>query len=465
MVKYMSNRKKKPAYREGTVNGVKTTENRRLTRRERQEQEYKSLVKMLTSCVCILIMVFVLNWIITSSFTFNGIYYEEPEDNEVVEIISSSKDGESAERINLHLNGKLTMKVTVGDEYVEPGYTATSDLKGDISQHVIVSGKVDTSTIGTYELTYTLSYRGIKPKLTRLVKVVEKSSDTEEKEESSSSSTSNNSSSNSNSGSNSESSSSGTSNGSSSGSNSSNSGNSSGSSTTVKPQGNITLKLNGNATVYLTEGSSYSDAGATATDNDGTNVSSKITVSGSVNSNVAGTYKITYSITNYNGEVLTVVRNVIVQAMGITLKLDNSNPTNQSVNILVTTNVDNFDRLMLPNGTKVPNKTYTYKVTTNGTYEFIVYNTAGNYRKATMIVSNIDKDKPKGKCTITHGDNESYITITATDASGIDRYIYSGNEYTSNVITIGHKLATGVQINVGFYDKAGNYGIANCLAP
>ena len=163
--------------------------------------------------------------------------------------------------------------------------------------------------------------------------------------------------------------------------------------------------------------------------------------------------------------MLSVVRNVIVQAMGITLRLDNSNPTNQAVNILVSTNVDNFDRLMLPNGTKVPNKTYTYKVTTNGTYEFVVFNTAGVSRKGTMVVRNIDKDKPKGKCEITHGNNESYITITANDVSGIGKYTYSGNDYTSNVITINHRLATGIQINVGFYDKAGNFGNANCLVP
>ena len=477
MVIHMGNNRKKPAYKEGTVNGVKTSENRRLTRKERQELEYKSLVKMLTSCVCILIMVFVLNWIITSSFTFNGINYEEPKGNEVVEVIGSTSEDIPSERVNLHLNGKLTIKLEVGDKYVEPGYIATSDLNGDISEHVIVAGMVDTSTIGTYELTYTLSYRGIKPKLTRLVKVVEKKKtdkDDTNKKPSSSEKPSNggNSSSNpSTGGGNSSSGNGGSNNTGGSNNNPGGGGNSGGNNsgsqptTPVKPQGNITLKLNGNATVYITEGSSYTDAGATATDNNGNNVSSKIVKSGSVNPSVAGTYKITYSITNYNGEVLTVIRNVIVQAMGIHLSLDNSNPTNKSVNILVTTNVDNFDRLMLPNGTKVPNKNYTYKVTTNGTYEFVVFNTAGASRKGTIVVSNIDKDKPKGKCVITQDSEKTYITITANDVSGIAKYIYSGNDYSENVITIDNKLATGIQINVGFYDRAGNFGNANCLVP
>ena len=63
-------RKKKPDFKEGTINGVKSSSSRRLTKQERQQQEYYSLVKMLVSCICVLIMVFVLNWIITSSFTF-----------------------------------------------------------------------------------------------------------------------------------------------------------------------------------------------------------------------------------------------------------------------------------------------------------------------------------------------------------------------------------------------------------
>lgn len=477
MVKYMSNnRKKKPDFKEGTINGVKSSSSRRLTKKERQQQEYYSLVKMLVCCVCVLIMVFVLNWIITSSFTFNGIYYEEPKDNEVIEVI---EDGETHERVNLHLNGKLTVKLTVGEKYVEPGFTATSDINGDISDYVIVSGKVDTETAGTYQLKYTLSYRGISPKLTRLVKVEPKpikeettkkpetNKDKEENKDKESSS-SNSNKGNSSSSTNKPSTNNGGSSNNNSNSGSNNSGSSSGSSSSkpaVKPQGNITLKLNGDATVYVVEGGSYKDAGAKATDNNGTNVSSKITVSGSVNTNKAGTYKITYSIKNYNGETLSVVRNVIVQAMGISLKLDNSAPTNKSVNILVTTNVDNFNRLMLPNGTKVPNKVYTYKVTTNGTYEFVVFNTAGNSRKATIIVKNIDKDKPKGKCYITQLEDATQITIEASDYSGIDRYIYSGNEYTEKTIKLTRKLATGIQLNVGFYDKAGNYGTANCLVP
>ena len=60
------------------------------------------------------------------------------------------------------------------------------------------------------------------------------------------------------------------------------------------------------------------------------------------------------------------------------------------------------------------------------------------------------------------------IDLNAQDEltiKGIDKYIYSGREYTDKTITLTRKLATGIQLNVGFYDKAGNYGTANCLVP
>ena len=177
MVKYMGSKKKTSTYKEGTINGEK----RRLTKREKQQLEYQSLVRMLIGCIIVLVLVFVLNAVITSNFTFNGIYYEEPDDNEVIEVIGANSD-EVEERVNLHLNGKLTVKVEVGSKYKEPGYVATSNIKGNISENVIVTGEVDTNKVGTYELTYTLSYRGINPKLKRLVKVVEKKNVAEKEE-------------------------------------------------------------------------------------------------------------------------------------------------------------------------------------------------------------------------------------------------------------------------------------------
>lgn len=464
-------------YKEGTINGVRSSSKyQAYSKKKRQQEEYYSLVKMLCCAVCVLIMVFVINAIVRANFTFNGIYYEEPVENEVIEIVSSSSSEEASERVTLNLLGDLVVNLKVGEKYIEPGYNATSDLKGDITDYVKVTGEVDTSKTGTYRLIYTLEYRGICPKLTRLVNVSGSSSSLGSTNSgglsSSEGATSNG----------------GTSNSTTNPTQSPSPSDSPVPSSTPSPSpsassspapspipspspsptpevGNITLTLLGDATVYIVEGSSYNDAGAKAVDNNGNDVSGNIVKSGSVNTNVAGTYKITYSIINYNGQVLTVVRNVVVQKMGITLTLDNNEYTNKAVNITIVANVDQFSNIVLPSGEKVTEKTYTYKVTKNGTYEFIVYNKNGDYRKASMVVKNIDKEKPKGKCFITHQGTGSIVTITATDNVGIASYVYSGTIYTTNVINFDRKIESGLQINVGFYDLAGNFSNCNCLSP
>lgn len=52
------------------------------------------------------------------------------------------------------LKGKKTIKIKTKGEYTEPGYTATDNIDGDLTDSVKVSGKVKTKTPGIYKLTY-----------------------------------------------------------------------------------------------------------------------------------------------------------------------------------------------------------------------------------------------------------------------------------------------------------------------
>lgn len=56
----------------------------------------------------------------------------------------------------LTLNGDDFIKLSVGDTYTEPGYTATEG-ENDITDKVVVSGTVDTTTPGFYNLTYSVA--------------------------------------------------------------------------------------------------------------------------------------------------------------------------------------------------------------------------------------------------------------------------------------------------------------------
>jgi len=74
------------------------------------------------------------------------------------------------------------------------------------------------------------------------------------------------------------------------------------------------LTRSGAASVTVPVKTTYTDAGATATDNVDGNISNKITVSGTVNTNVVGTYTLTYNVTDAAGNAAApLTRTVIVQ--------------------------------------------------------------------------------------------------------------------------------------------------------
>lgn len=72
------------------------------------------------------------------------------------------------------LNGDNPIIVKQGDPYVEPGATAKDNYDGDLTDQIEISGDVDTSTIGTYTVTYTVSdSAGNAATVERTVNVVE----------------------------------------------------------------------------------------------------------------------------------------------------------------------------------------------------------------------------------------------------------------------------------------------------
>ena len=55
------------------------------------------------------------------------------------------------------LIGEATLQILVGSEYDEPGYSATDDQDGNITELVKVVGEVNASKAGKYQLTYSVS--------------------------------------------------------------------------------------------------------------------------------------------------------------------------------------------------------------------------------------------------------------------------------------------------------------------
>lgn len=73
------------------------------------------------------------------------------------------------------LNDENILYISVGEKFVEPGYVAIDECDGNITENVKVTGKVDTSKKGTYELKYSVSDEsGNETIVNRIVKVFPK---------------------------------------------------------------------------------------------------------------------------------------------------------------------------------------------------------------------------------------------------------------------------------------------------
>lgn len=97
------------------------------------------------------------------------------------------------------------------------------------------------------------------------------------------------------------------------------------------------IKLNDGEELYISVGGSFNDPGYIANDNCDGDITSKVTTSGSVDSNKEGTYEITYTVSDSNGNKAEVKRRVIVSNGIIYLTFDdgpNMGTTNVILDIL-----------------------------------------------------------------------------------------------------------------------------------
>ena len=72
------------------------------------------------------------------------------------------------------------------------------------------------------------------------------------------------------------------------------------------------ITIIGDNLIALTVGDTYTDAGATATDNVDGDITNKIVASSNVTTAVAGSYPITYSVTDSSGNRTSAVRTIVV---------------------------------------------------------------------------------------------------------------------------------------------------------
>lgn len=112
--------------------------------------------------------------------------------------------------------------------------------------------------------------------------------------------------------------------------------------------------------------------------------------------------------------------NINVNLISLKLSLDNTDFTNQSVGIIISTEdpSDMFKYIITPGKEYIYEKDYTYTVNSNGVYSFIVVDKNNRMKSYKIEVSNIDKNLPTVNIS---PDNEEWtnkdadITITGKD--------------------------------------------------
>ena len=163
------------------------------------------------------------------------------------------------------LIGSNPVTVEAGSTYTDAGATATDAYDGDLTSSITTTSDVDVNTVGTYTVTYAVSDSSANSATaSRTVNVVD----------------------------------------------------------TTAP----VITIIGANPVDVDLGATYSDAGATATDVHDGDLTSSITVSSNVDTNTAGTYTVTYTVSDAAGNQATETRTVNV--------IDNSNnPTTHYIDI------------------------------------------------------------------------------------------------------------------------------------
>ncbi len=151
----------------------------------------------------------------------------------------------------ISLLGNAEIRLMIGDSYTEPGFIATDNMDGDLTQAVIVSGTIDTNTPGTYTLTYQVFDK--RKNLCEVKRTIQ-----------------------------------------------------------VGDFAAPVITLSGESRIYVKVGESYKEPGYAVSDNVDGNLSSKVSVSGNVDTSKMGRNTLTYTVTDAAGNTATATRSVYV---------------------------------------------------------------------------------------------------------------------------------------------------------
>ncbi|MCF6180612.1 immunoglobulin-like domain-containing protein [Lutibacter sp.] len=269
----------------------------------------------------------------------------------------------------ISLLGTTPITVEVGSSYADAGATATDNYDGDVTSSITTVNPVNTSVVNSYTVTYNVSDSNgnAATEVTRTVNVVD----------------------------------------------------------TTAP----VISLLGTTPITVEVGSSYADAGATATDNYDGDLSSSLTTVNPVNTSVVNSYTVTYNVSDSNGNAATeVIRTVnVVDTTAPVISLLGTTPITVEVGSSYAdagaTASDNYDgdlssslTMVNPVNTSVVNSyTVTYNVSdSNGNVATEVTRTVNVVDTTAPVISLL------GTTPITVEVGSSYVDAGATASDNYD---------------------------------------------
>lgn len=313
------------------------------------------------------------------------------------------------------INGEINVTIKKGETYTDLGATAVDNIDGDVE--VTVTGTVNPNILGAYIITYMAKDKvGNISTAERTVNVIDNEAPV------------------------------------------------------------ITILGDNPTTIFVNQ--PYIDAGATAIDDVDGDVTNRIIITGTVNPSIAGTYTITYTVSDEAGNIATATRTVHVvdnEAPTVTFETNGNSTYAKSYSTKVTvtdvhSGVETSSLKYLWNtSTSTPSEaTFTSTFTNGGTISspsgvtgtyylwILAKDKTGNTTITRTNVFNLDNTKPvitlNGNSTISINIGTTYTDAgaTATDAhSGLN-----GNVTVNNPVNTNKAGTYTITYNIS--DKAGN---------
>ena len=330
--------------------------------------------------------------------------------------------GLSSSRIvyTLSVKGDTYVVVEKGSTYNDLGATLSGSNNKDYSSEIRTENNVDVNNIGIYQVNYYFKDIFVR----RIVQVVRSKSDVDQ-----------------------------------SGDNYVDDGSNNGNSDDVSDISQTKITLLGNEEVYIAVFGTYREDGFLALDSKDGNITKNVVVTHNIDNTKPGKYYIKYSVTNSKGEVIERTRTVNVLLVDFDLTPSTNSYTNGTVDININVKDSDMEYLILPDGKTIKDSNYTYKVSDNGEYKFVLYNKYGIVKEKSIKISNINRTNPSVSCRAKFTNGKTVVTIDATDDIGIKNYVVNNNTYNSNIVSINGLVKNN---EVVAYDNAGNSSKTTC---